>query len=392
MLHKNIFIVDAARTPIGKFLGQFQDMEAPELGAAVIRSILDRNAISEKNINKIIVGQVLTAGVGMNPARQTALFSNLPEQTSCYTVNQVCGSGLRAVINACLDMFVEENQLILAGGQENMTRARHTILSRIPTKLGDIKLLDTLYKDGLMDCFNNCTMGLTAENVVKKYKISREEQDTFALESQQKYQRAYEKDLFQSEIIDDTYFQNKKITNYIDEHPKPEVTLEKLGSLNPVFEKEGTVTPGNASGINDGAAFVLLADEKAIQTHQLKPIARIMGWADEGLDPKFMGLGPVFAVRKLLKSLNMKIEDFDLIENNEAFAATSIAVEKELNLKREITNVNGGSIALGHPIGASGTRILGTLVHEMQRRKAKNGLATMCIGGGMGIAVAIEKI
>ena len=392
MLGKNVYIVDAVRTPIGKFLGQYKDIEASQLGALVIKSLLKRNKLDIKSIDEIILGQVLTAGVGMNPARQTALLAGLSNTTPAYTINQVCGSGLRAIINGAYAIINEEANLVIAGGQENMTRARHTILSRIPKKLGDTTLTDSLQSDGLVDYFNNYAMGVTAENVAQKYKITRKQQDQFAYHSQKKAALAIEKKIFDAELVNANLLEKIKLKNFTDEHPRTDITENDLADLKPVFQKEGTVTAGNSSGINDGAAAIILASTDALNKYNFNPMAQILGWSHSAIEPKFMGIGPISATQKLLKKLNLSITDLDLIENNEAFAATSIAVNQQLQLNEKKTNVNGGAIALGHPIGTSGSRILTTLSHELKRRQQKKGLATMCIGGGMGIALIIENL
>ena len=390
---KEVYILDAVRTPIGKFLGQYKNIEASSLGSACIQYLLEKNQINKEDIGELILGQVLSAGCGMNPARQTGILSGLKQETPCYLVNQVCGSGLRSIIEGVKSLMIENIKLVLAGGQENMSRARHTILARIPKKLGDTKLLDSLYSDGLVDYFYQYPMGNTAENVAKKYNISRKEQDEFAFFSQQKTKTAVRENRFYQQTLPENYLKklDKNQSFFCDEHPR-DVNLEDLAKLKPVFQKNGTVSAGNASGINDGAAFVFLADKEIAYQQKINPLAKIIGYACSGLDPQYMGIGPVSAVQKLLSNTGEKLENFDLVECNEAFAATSIAVNKLLDWDEQKVNVNGGAIALGHPIGASGTRILTDLLYTLKQRKLKKGLATMCIGGGMGIALAVENL
>jgi acetyl-CoA C-acetyltransferase len=390
-MKEEVYIIDSVRLPNGKFLGQYKQKEASELGAITVEFLLQKNNINPKSVDELVVGQVLTAGVGMNPARQTGLKAGITQSAPCYLVNQVCGSGLRAVIDGAKTILLQDAHLIVAGGQECMSRARHTILARAPKKLGDSKLVDSLFSDGLTDYFNECAMGKTAENVAKKYQITREEQDEFAYLSQQKTKIALEKGYLQKQLVSKEFLEKlEQGQNFCEEHPRSDLSKADLEVLKPVFEKNGTVTAGNSSGINDGAAFCMLASKQAVQKYHLTPLARITGWAHSGLDPQYMGVGPVSAVQKLLHHTKEKCEDFDLIESNEAFAATSIAVGKELGWDEEKVNVNGGAIALGHPIGASGARILTDLLYELKRTAKQKGIATMCIGGGMGIALAVE--
>lgn len=390
---QNVYIIDAARLPIGKFLGQYKNIESSQLGATVISFLLQKNHIKSEWVDELIVGQVLTGGLGMNTARQAGLAAGLKQQTPCYLVNQVCGSGLRAVIDGARNILLQDAELVLAGGQESMSRARHTLLARIAQKLGDIKLTDSLHYDGLTDYFYQYSMGKTAENVATKYKITRAEQDEFAYNSQQKASQSQKKGYFQKQLVSNDFLEKltHKSQNFYEEHIRENITLADLVKLKPIFQEAGTVTVGNASGINDGAAFLLLASSSALEKYHLTPLAQIRGWAHSGLDPQYMGVGPVSAIEKLLLKTGDKLTDFDLIESNEAFAATSIAVNKQLGLAVEKVNVNGGAIALGHPIGASGARILTDLLYELRRRKNKKGIATMCIGGGMGIAIAVES-
>jgi acetyl-CoA C-acetyltransferase len=384
-----VVIVAAARTPIGTYKGSLKDIRADKLGSIVIKEVLKRAKIKSDEIDEVILGQVLTAGNGQNPARQASINAGLSKFTPAHLVNQVCGSGLRSVISGYQTIKLGEAKNIISGGQENMSIAPHSLFYRDDKKLLEDKLIDTMVYDGLMDAFNNYHMGITAENVAEKFKISREEQDQFALNSQNKTQIAIIQNKFKDELvevnIDDNFLD-------IDEYPRKDLKAEDLKKLKTVFKKNGTVTSGNASGINDGAAAVLLTSLEEAVKKFLIPLARIVSWASVGVEPSLMGLGPIDAVKLALKKANWKIHEIDLFEINEAFAAQSIAVIRELNIDNKKVNINGGAIALGHPIGASGTRILVTLVHEMQRQNQKKGCATLCIGGGMGIAICIEKI
>jgi acetyl-CoA C-acetyltransferase len=335
------------------------------------------------------MGQVLTSATGQNPARQAAILAKMPVEKTAYVINQVCGSGLRSVAAGYQAIMCNDSKIIIAGGQESMTNAPHAIYFRDGEKLDEAKLIDTMIKDGLWDAFNGYHMGVTAENVATKWQITRKDQDDFALLSQLKAEKAQKEEKFKDEIIP-TIFKGKNQLN-IDEHPRAGMTLEQLTKLKPSFKKDGTVTPGNASGINDGAAAVVLMSNDEAKKRSLKPLARIVSWATCGVNPSLMGSGPIPASKKALKKSSWQISDLDLIESNEAFAAQSLAVIKDLGLPKDRVNVNGGAIALGHPIGASGARILVTLIHEMQKRKVKKGLATLCIGGGMGIAMCIEN-
>ena len=384
-----VVIISAARTPIGSYKGSLKDIKADQLGSIVIKEVINRSKISKEDINEVIIGQVLTAGMGQNPARQAAINSGLSKSIPAHLVNQVCGSGLRSVISGYQTLMLDEGKYIICGGQENMSLAPHSLFYRDEKILSADKLTDTMIYDGLIDAFNNYHMGVTAENIAEKYKISRQEQDKFALKSQIKAQISLEQKKFNNEIVKvnlNGHFLDE------DEHPRKNIKIDDLKHLKTVFRENGTVTPGNASGINDGAAALILTTLEEAKKKSLSPIAKIKSWSSVGVEPSLMGLGPIEAVRKALKKANWKIDDVDLFEINEAFAAQSIAVIKELNIDEKKVNVNGGAIALGHPIGASGTRILVTLIYEMLRQNKSKGCASLCIGGGMGIAVCIEKL
>jgi acetyl-CoA C-acetyltransferase len=387
---KDIVITAAVRTAIGTFRGSLIEMQASDLGSLVVKAAMEKSNLNSNDIDELIMGQVLTAAAGQNPARQAAIKAGLPAEKTAYVINQVCGSGLRSVAAGYQSLLLNDAKIIIAGGQESMTNAPHAIKFRMGEKLVESNLIDTMIKDGLWDAFNGYHMGVTAENVAEKWRITREDQDRFALSSQLKAERAQKENKFKSEII--PLLTKEKKQFYIDEHSRKDMTLDRLQKLKPSFKKNGTVTPGNTSGINDGAAAVVLMSQNEAQKRNLKPLVKIVSWATSGVDPSLMGSGPIPASKKALEKAGWKINDLDLIESNEAFAAQSLAVIKELGLPEEKINVNGGAIALGHPIGASGTRILVTLVHEMQKRKAKKGLATLCIGGGMGIAMCVENI
>jgi len=381
---KSVVITSALRTAIGSFNGSLKNMQAHDLGSVVIKEVIKKSNLKTDDVDDLIMGQVLTAGRGQNPARQAGIKAGLPIEKPAHIVNQVCGSGLRSIAAGYQSIISEDAKIVVAGGQESMTNAPHTIDFRNNKKLDETKLVDTMIKDGLWDSFNGYHMGATAENVAEKWQITRKEQDNFALSSQIKTAKAQKKGTFKNEIIPIKKFE-------IDEHPRNQITIEQLEKLKPSFKNNGTVTPGNSSGINDGAAAVLLMEEKESEKRGLKPLAKIISWATCGVDPSLMGSGPIPASRKALKKANWNIKDLDLIESNEAFAAQSLAVIKDLEIPKEKLNVNGGAIALGHPIGASGTRILVTLLHEMEKRNSKKGLATLCIGGGMGIAMCVER-
>jgi len=386
--NKNIVITSAVRTAIGSFRGSLKDMQATDLGAAVIKSVIKKSNLDFKDIDELIMGQVLTAATGQNPARQAAIQAGIPNEKTAYVINQVCGSGLRSVAAGYQAIMSNDSKVIIAGGQESMTNSPHAINFRNGKKLDEKNLIDTMIKDGLWDAFNGYHMGVTAENVAAKWQITRKDQDDFALSSQLKAEKAQKEEKFKDEIVPSILNGENKLN--IDEHPREGMTLARLTKLQPSFKSGGTVTPGNASGINDGAAAVVLMSIEEAKKRSLKPLGKIISWATCGVDPSLMGSGPIPASKKALKKAGWKISDLDLIESNEAFAAQSLAVIKDLGISKEKVNVNGGAIALGHPIGASGTRILVTLIHEMHKRKAKKGLATLCIGGGMGIAMCIE--
>tara|TARA_B100000686_G_scaffold120768_1_gene127769 strand:+ start:173 stop:1351 length:1179 start_codon:yes stop_codon:yes gene_type:complete len=385
---KNIVITSAARTAIGTFGGSLKNKQAHELGTFAVKEVMKRSQLNPKDVDELIMGQVLTGAAGQNPARQAAIQAGLPIEKTSYVINQVCGSGLRSVAAGYQSIFTGDSNIVLAGGQESMSNAPHAIHYRNGKKLEEKNLIDTMIKDGLWDAFNGYHMGVTAENVANKWQITRKEQDKFALDSQQKAEKALKEGKFKNEIIP-VETENKLFE--IDEHPRVGMTIDRLSKLKPSFKKEGTVTPGNASGINDGAAAVVLMSQSESEKRDLKPIARIVSWATCGVDPSLMGSGPIPASKKALEKAGWKIKDLDLVESNEAFAAQSLAVIKDLGIPKEKINVNGGAIALGHPIGASGTRILVTLLHEMVKRDSKKGLATLCIGGGMGIAMCVER-
>jgi len=388
----DVVITSGIRTPIGTYKGSLKGKSADKLGAAVIKEVLHKSKLKPEDIDEVIMGQVLTSALGQNPARQAAIHAGIPISKPAHIVNQVCGSGLRSVVSAYQSIKLGENKIIIAGGQENMSRAPHAIFYREDKKLSEDKLIDTMINDGLIDSFNNYHMGVTAENVAEKYNISREEQDMFALNSQEKTQKAIKENKFQEEIIKLQIEKDQK--NFCfekDEHPRNNLSLEDLKKLKTVFKNNGTVTAGNSSGLNDGAAAIVLMSREEAELKSLQPLVKIVSWATCGVEPSLMGLGPIPAVNIALKKANWIIQDVDLFEINEAFAAQSIAVVKDLKIPKEIVNVNGGAIALGHPIGASGTRILVTLIHEMIKQNKSKGCATLCIGGGMGIAICIEK-
>ena len=389
-----IVIVAACRTALGNFGGSLAKVPAPELGATVIRALLARTGVAPEAVSEVILGNVLIAGLGQNPARQALRKAGLPDATPALTINQVCGSGLKAVALGMQSILSGENEIVIAGGQENMSAAPHVLNnSRDGIRMGNGVLVDSMVYDGLTDVYNQYHMGVTAENVAKKYGISREEQDALALASQQKATAARAAGRFKDEIVPVTIPQKKgdPLMFDADEFIKADATAESLAKLRPAFDKEGTVTAGNASGINDGAAAVMLMTAEKAAALGLKPLATIKATASAGVDPAIMGIGPVPATKKALERAGWKVEDLDLIEANEAFAAQALGVARELKWDMARVNVNGGAIALGHPIGASGCRVLVTLLHEMVRRDAKKGLATLCIGGGMGVALLVER-
>ena len=391
MTEKDIFIIDAKRTAIGSFGGSLSTLPGHEIGKHVLSAIIKHNKIDPADLSEVILGQVLTAGCGQNPARQASINAGITFTVPAWGVSQVCGSGLRAVMLAAANIMAGDSNLVLAGGQESMSLAKHASFLRNGIKMGNGTFLDTMIEDGLTDAFHNYHMGITAENVAKKYNISKDEQDIFACNSQNKAEKAHVEGKFKDEIIPVTLTSKKGETIFAhDEFIRNGTTLETLAKLRPAFDKEGSVTAGNASGLNDGAAALLIADGEMVRNLNLKPMARIVSYAVSGVAPEIMGTGPISAVQKALAKASLTISDLDLIEANEAFASQAIAVNKELGWNPDIINVNGGAIALGHPIGASGARVLVTLLHEMKRRKAKRGLATLCIGGGMGVAMIVE--
>ena len=384
-----VVIVGAIRTPIGTFKGSLRNMRSDELGSIVIKEVLSQSKFINEEIDEVIMGQVLTAGAGQNPARQAAIKAGIPNSKPAHIINQVCGSGLRAVISGYQSIKLGESINVISGGQENMSLAPHSILYREKKNFSEDKLSDTMINDGLIDAFNNYHMGVTAENVAKKFDISRQEQDEFALNSQKKTEIAITNNKFNDELIKINHDGN---ILYKDEHPRQGLKISELEKLKTVFQENGTVTPGNSSGINDGAAALLLTSSEEAEKKSIKPLAKIVSWASVGVDPSLMGLGPIEAVKKAVKKAKWNLDEIDLFEINEAFAAQSIAVIRELGIEKNKVNVNGGAIALGHPIGASGARILVTLIHEMKRQKKNKGCATLCIGGGMGIALCVERI
>ncbi|MBI3420143.1 MAG: acetyl-CoA C-acetyltransferase [Proteobacteria bacterium] len=387
-----VVIVSAARTAIGTFSGTLSTLPAHELGTAVIKEALARAKVAPGDVSDVIMGQILTAAQGQNPARQAAVAAGVPYEKTAITINQVCGSGLRAVVMGMQAIANDDTQIVVAGGQENMSLSPHAIYLRNGVRMGNGEMVDTMIRDGLWDIYNNYHMGITAENVAQRHQITREMQDQFAAASQQKAEAAMKEGRFKAEITPIT-IKEKKGDRVVDqdEGPRPGTTAESLGKLRPAFSKDGTVTAGNASSINDGAAALVLMREDEAKKRGLAPLARIAGWATVGVDPAVMGTGPIPASRAALKKAGWNAQDLDLIEANEAFAAQAIAVNKEMGWDLNKVNVNGGAIALGHPIGASGARVLVTLLHEMARRNSKKGLATLCIGGGMGIAMCVER-
>ena len=388
----DIVIASAARTPVGSFNGAFANTPAHDLGAVAIKAALARAKVAAEDVDEVILGQVLAAGQGQNPARQAAMNAGVPRDKTAFGINQVCGSGLRAVALAMLHVGSGDADIILAGGQESMSLSPHIAHMRAGTKMGELKLVDSMIKDGLWDAFHGYHMGTTAENVAQKWQINREEQDIFAVASQNKAEAAQKAGRFKDEIAAVTVASRKgDIVVDQDEYIRSGTTLAAVAQLKPAFSKEGTVTAGNASGLNDGAAAVVVMRAAEAERRGITPLGRIASWATAGVDPQIMGTGPIPASRKALEKAGWKVGDLDLVEANEAFAAQAIAVNKDMGWDTDIVNVNGGAIAIGHPIGASGARILVTLLHEMQKRQAKRGLATLCIGGGMGIAMTVER-
>jgi acetyl-CoA C-acetyltransferase len=389
---KNVFITSASRTAVGSLGKSLKNVRSEELGSCVILNSVNRSNLKKNDIDEVIMGQVLTGGTGQNPARQAAIKSGIPIEKPAYIVNQVCGSGIRSVASGFQSIQSKDSKIIIAGGQENMSLAPHAIHLRDGKKLGDTELIDTMIKDGLWDAFHGYHMGVTAENVAEKFQITREEQDKFAFKSQEKAKKAQKENKFKDEIVNLKIKSNNSETDFNkDEHLRENVNLESLSRLKPVFKKDGTVTAGNASGINDGAAAVTLMDSEEAEKRGIEKLVSIKSWASCGVEPALMGTGPIPSSKKALELAGWSTKDVDLFEINEAFAAQSIAVLKTLSIPEEKVNVNGGAIAIGHPIGASGTRVLVTLIHEMIKQDAKKGLATLCIGGGMGIAMCVER-
>jgi acetyl-CoA C-acetyltransferase len=388
----DVVIVSAARTPVGSFNGAFATVPAHELGAVAIKGALERAGIEPSQVSEVIMGQILTAAQGQNPARQASIKAGIPVESPAWGINQLCGSGLRAVALGYQALKNGDSEIVVAGGQESMSMAPHAQYLRGGVKMGNTELVDTMIKDGLWDAFNGYHMGNTAENVAKQYQITRQQQDEFAVASQQKAEAAQKAGRFKDEIVPFIVKTRKgDITVDTDEYPRHGATIESMAKLRPAFDKEGTVTAGSASGINDGAAAVVLMTASRAAKEGKKPLARIVSWAQAGVDPAIMGTGPIPASRRALEKAGWKVEDLDLIEANEAFAAQACAVNKDLGWDMSKVNVNGGAIAIGHPVGASGARVLTTLLFEMQKRDAKKGLATLCIGGGMGIAMCVER-
>jgi len=387
-----VVIVGAARTPVGSFNGALSALPAHELGTIAIAEALNRAKVDPKDVSEVILGQILAAGAGQNPARQAAMGAGIPVESTAYGINQLCGSGLRTVALGLQAIKAGDSDIVVAGGQESMSQSPHVMHMRNGTKMGNAELVDTMIKDGLWDAFNGYHMGTTAENVAEQFQLTRDDQDAFAAASQNKAEAAMNDGRFKDEIVPVTIKTRKGETIVdTDEYPKAGVTAEGLGKLRAAFAKEGTVTAGNASGINDGAAAVVMMSAEEAEKRGVTPLARIVSWATAGVDPSIMGTGPIPASRQALDKAGWSIDDLDLIEANEAFAAQACAVNKDLGWDTDKVNVNGGAIALGHPIGASGARILVTLLHEMQKRDAKKGLATLCIGGGMGIAMCVAR-
>ncbi len=389
---RDVVITSALRTPIGRYKGSLKNLSASKLGSIAIKEVIYKSKLNLEEIDEVIMGHVLTSGLGQNPARQASIGAGVPVSKPAHIINQVCGSGLRSVVSGYQSICLGENKIVIVGGQENMSRATHAIYYREDKKFSENKLIDTMIKDGLLDSFNDYHMGVTAENVAEKYKISRDEQDNFSLNSQKKTEKAYSENRFKDELIklkiEDG---DKKFIFEKDEHPRENLNIDDLKKLKTVFKENGTVTPGNSSGINDGAAALVLMSREKAEKKSLEPLVKIVSWATCGVEPSLMGLGPIPSIKEALSKANWKMDEVDLFEINEAFAAQSIAVIKELKIPERKVNVNGGAIALGHPIGASGARILVTLVHEMIKQDKKKGCAALCIGGGMGIAMCIER-
>ena len=388
----DVVITSALRTPIGTYRGSLKELSADKLGSICIKEVIKNSKLKADDIEQVVMGQVLTSATGQNPARQASVNAGIPVSKPAHIVNQLCGSGLRAVASAYQSVKLNENNIVIAGGQESMSKAPHAIFYREERKLSENQLIDTMIHDGLIDAFNNYHMGVTAENVAEKYKITRKEQDLFSLDSQQKTEKTIKENRFKDELITFEIKKNDKIETFKkDEYPRENLNIEKLESLKTVFKDNGTVTAGNSSGLNDGAAALVLMSREEAELRSIEPLAKIVSWATCGVEPSLMGLGPIPATNLALKKAGWQISDVDLFEINEAFASQSIAVIKDLKIPKETVNVNGGAIALGHPIGASGARILVTLIHEMIKQNKSKGCATLCIGGGMGIAMCIER-
>ena len=391
-MSNDIVIVSAARTPVGSFNGAFGSVPAQELGSIAIKAALERAKVSPDDVDEVIMGQILSGGGGQNPARQAAMGAGIPQEKTAWGLNQLCGSGLRTVAIGMQQIANGDAKIIVAGGMESMSMSPHLAYMRAGTKMGDIKFMDSMLKDGLFDAFHGYHMGVTAENVAAQWQISRDEQDKFAVGSQNKAEAAQKAGKFKDEIVPVTVKTRKgDVVVDQDEYIRHGATVDAMAKLKPAFNKEGTVTAGNASGINDGAAAIVLMSADEAAKRGLTPMATIRSWATAGVDPKIMGSGPIPASRKALEKAGWKVKDLDLVEANEAFAAQALAVNKDMGWDPSIVNVNGGAIAIGHPIGASGARVLTTLLHEMQKRGAKKGLATLCIGGGMGVAMTVER-
>jgi acetyl-CoA C-acetyltransferase len=393
IMSASIVVAGAARTPVGSFNGAFANTPAHELGAIAVKEVLARAGVEAKEVDEVILGQILTAAQGQNPARQAAMAAGIPQEATAWGLNQLCGSGLRAIAIGMQQISSGDARIIVAGGQESMSMAPHAQYLRGGTKMGDLKLIDTMIKDGLTDAFHGYHMGNTAENVARQWQLTRDDQDRFAVASQNKAEAAQKAGKFKDEIVPVT-IKGRKGDTVVDqdEYIRAGTTIEAISKLRPAFDKEGTVTAANASGINDGAAAVVLMTEAEASRRGITPLVRIVSWATAGVDPAIMGTGPIPASRKALEKAGWSVGDLDLVEANEAFAAQACAVNKDMGWNPEIVNVNGGAIAIGHPVGASGARIFNTLVYEMRRRGAKKGLATLCIGGGMGVAMCVEAM
>lgn len=393
MTTHTVYITHAKRTAVGSFLGSLATISAPHLGAAIISSILKDSKVDPALINEVILGQVITGGSGQNPARQSLIHAGIPKEVTGFTINKVCGSGLKTVALAASSIIAGDNEIVIAGGQENMSLGLHGAYVRAGCKFGDAKMIDLMQYDGLTDIFSGSFMGITAENIAKQFNITREMQDEFSLKSHQKAAAAQLEGRFKNEILPiDVVTKKNTIIFEHDETVKPNTTMEILSKLRPAFDKNGTVTAGNASSINDGAACLMVVSEEALKKHNLTPLVRIVSYASAGVDPNIMGTAPVPASRKALAKAGWSIEDLDVIEANEAFAAQSVYVNQEMKWDLDKVNMNGGAVAIGHPIGASGARVLVTLIHQMKRINAKKGLATLCIGGGLGMAMCVEAV